>query len=101
MKNLFIVFAALVFAPLVFAAKATAQTIGFGAGLAAPNDEISQLPAEIAADGWRAIEQRAERGYFIEMRARIGGSFALVGGVTYNRFLDAVSEYRDNGGRSV
>lgn len=82
-------------------ATADAQSIGIGAGISAPNAEIAQLPREVLDDGWRAIEQRAEQGYHIDARIRFGGSFALVGGISYNRFLDAQSEYRDNSGRSV
>ncbi|MBC8144386.1 MAG: outer membrane beta-barrel protein [bacterium] len=86
---------------LCCASRAGAQSLGFGAGLALPNDEIAQLPDEVLKDGWRAIESRAEQGYHIGVRARIGGKFGIIGGISFNRFLDAKSEYRDDDGRTI
>lgn len=83
------------------AGDASAQSIGIGAGIVVPGGDIAQLPESVREDGWTEVEQRAEQGYFIEARAKLGGTTALVGGISYNRFLDAVSEYRDGEGRGV
>ena len=85
----------------MLAGSAPAQKLGFGAGLAVPNDQIAQVPSDIVADGWTAITQRAESGYFLELRGRIGGDVAAVGGIGYNRFHEATTTYRDGSGRSV
>jgi hypothetical protein len=80
---------------------ALAQSIGIGGGMAIPASDVAQLPSGVRDGGWAEIEHRAERGYFIEVRGRLGSGLALVGGVSYNRFLDAESQYSDGSGRSV
>jgi hypothetical protein len=78
-----------------------AQAIGVGAGLAIPSAEIGALPESVRNDGWDDIESRAERGYFIEVRGRLGSETSLTGAVSYNRFLDATSDFSDGSGRTV
>jgi hypothetical protein len=80
---------------------ARAQKLGLGAGLAVPSDRIAQLPSELYSQGWRGVGQEALSGYFIELRGRLGGSLALVGALSYNRFLEATSRYQDPSGNSV
>jgi hypothetical protein len=81
--------------------SAAAQVAGVAAGLAIPSAEIAQLPQSVLSDGWTALRSSAERGYFIEARASVGGDLALTGAVSFNRFLDATSEYSDGSGRTV
>jgi hypothetical protein len=86
---------------LLAAGTARAQSVAIGGGIALPGSEIASLPEDVREAGWTELRRRAEGGYFIEARGRIGGGMALVGAVSYNRFRDAVSEYRDGSGRSV
>jgi hypothetical protein len=96
-----IVIVALALAAAAVAAPATAQSIGVSGGLAIPSAEIAQLPQDVRDAGWTEVASRAERGYFIEVRGRLGSGLALTGAVSYNRFLDAVSEYGDGSGHTV
>lgn len=80
---------------------AAAQSVGVSGGLAIPSAEIAQLPQDVRDDGWTELQRRAESGYFVEVRGTIGGDLALTGAVSYNRFLDAVSDYTDGSGRTV
>lgn len=86
---------------LLLSVAANAQSVGVGAGLAIPSADVAQLPEEVRGEGWSDVESRAERGYFIEVRGRLGSGLALTGAVSYNRFQEAVSEYGDGSGRTV
>ena len=81
--------------------KAGAQMIGIGGGLAIPNDRIAQVPADLVASGWSGAAEMAKSGYYLELRGRLGGRLALIGGVGYNHFGESRSEYLDGGNSEV
>lgn len=78
-----------------------AQYIGIGAGLAIPNGKIAQVTSDLARDGWSGAVENAANGYYVELRGRLGGSLALIGGIGYNSFSEARSTYFDPNNREV
>ena len=81
--------------------EAHAQTIGVGAGLAFPNDNMAQVTADLAQKGWSGAVENAKNGYYVELRGRLGGALALIGGVGYNSFSTTRSTYFDETNREV
>jgi hypothetical protein len=81
--------------------EAHAQTIGIGAGLAAPNDNLAQITSDLAQKGWSGAVESAKSGYYVELRGRFGGSLALIGGIGYNTFSTSRSTYFDESNREV
>jgi hypothetical protein len=85
----------------LMAFEAHAQSIGIGAGLAVPNDNIAQVTSDLARNGWSGAVESAKSGYYVELRGRLGGSLALIGGVGYNTFSASRSTYFDGSNREV
>jgi hypothetical protein len=85
----------------LMAFEAHAQSIGIGAGLAFPNDNMAQVTSDLVRKGWSGAVENAKNGYYLELRGRFGKSLALIGGIGYNSFAPARSTYFDETNQEV